>query len=513
MIPNILWQTWKTKSIPDSLKKDYDSWSKSNPQLKRNLVNDSECSSFVLEHFGEEVYKLYLALPQPVMRADFWRIAVVYIYGGYYSDLDITCNAPVKNFIDASVDAVFIREINNILNYFFGASAKHPVLKLALDHMINQMRHIKNTNVQDFGMHPLHQAVRDYYKVIGTNYINTDEVQFILDSDVRTSNKLIHNMASLFGDSDYESWRKRDKIMMQEREESNPILFFTTFNKNGYDLYGKEWVASFIAVANYYNKFRAKIYYEGFSPDIEHPSIEWVNYRATITHHDEWKKEYIQKTTHSDYVKTMTVRFSHKAFVIQHVLNNNSDDYLIWLDGDCVFKNADYTQFPKNILGDKFLACQIEHNHDLNHVESGILIFNGRHPDKEKFASEFKRWYDVKHVLDMSQPYDGFIVFKTLLTTSVSYVDLNAEYGKGGIQSDPSMTFCHPAIKSKFIHNIGWTGKNQYANWEYVFKRDDVYKKMETVLFGSNKNAISQQQKIRAYDKLQKLKGIKAKYS
>lgn len=506
MIPNKLWHTWKTHELPKSLKSQSDSWHRSNPHLKKTLMADAECSDFILKQFGESVHELYLALPQPIMRADFWRLAIVYVHGGYYSDLDIICNVHINELIVGTPRAVFTRELNNISNFFFGAEPKHPVLKQALDYMIEEAKNVTNKDIQSFGMHSLHRAVREYYEVVETNYVSNDEVFFINNEQVKSEKKFIHANASLLNsDVDYVSWRQTTKLMNQEREESNPILFFTTFNKNGYELYGKEWIRSFIVVANYYNKFHAKIYYEGFTPSIEHPSIEWIKYEKAIPHHSNWKKDYLNKTQHSDYVKTMTVRFSHKAFVIQHVLDNNDNDYLIWLDGDCVFKNADYTKFPKNILSDKFLACQLEHNHDLNHVESGILIFNGKHQDKIKFNEEFKKWYRVENILPMGQPYDGFLVYKSLLTSGLDYVNLNENYGRGGIQSDPNMTFCHPDIRNKFIHNIGWTGKNQYKNWQQIYERDDVYQKMNSMLFGNSKGDMLAKKK-RARDKLQKLK-------
>ena len=509
MIPDILWHTWKTHELPKSLKSQSDSWHRSNPQLKKTLMDDAECSDFILEHFGESIHQLYLALPQSIMRADFWRLAVVYIHGGYYSDLDIICNAHINDLIAGTPRGVFTRELNNISNFFFGAEPKHPVIKLALDYMIEEAKSVTNKDIQSFGMHSLHRAVREYYKVVETDCVSNDEVFFINNEQAKREKKFIHANASLLNsDEDYVSWRSGAALMNQEREESHPILFFTTFNKNGYELYGKQWIQSFIVVANYYNKFRAKIYYEGFKPTIDHPSIEWIKYEDAITDHDEWKRQYLAQTTHNDYVKTMTVRFSHKAFVIQHVLDNNSDDYLIWLDGDCVFKNADYTHFPKNVLSDKFLACQVEHNHDLNHVESGILIFNGKHPDKIKFNEEFKKCYRVENILPMGQPYDGFLVYKSLLTSGLDYVNLNEKHGRGGIQSDPNMTFRHPDIRNKFIHNIGWTGKNQYENWQQIYERDDVYQKMNLVLFGNSKGELLAKKK-RARDKLQKLKRVR----
>ena len=505
MIPNILWQTWKNKNIPDSLKKQSNSWNVSNPQLKKELMDDVECSLFIKKNFSDEVYDLYMALPQPIMRADFWRIAVLYIHGGYYSDLDIICNVSLSELIKNNPNAVFIKELNNISNFFIGATPKHPVLEKTLNYMIEESKRIVEKNVQDYGMHWLHRSVRDYYNVISTNYISDDSVFFIENETVKNQNKFIHTTASLSNkDSNYVSWRDTTDFMNFERQNTNDVLFFTTFNENGYNLYGKEWIKSFIRVSNYYTKFRAKIYYEGFNPTEEHPFITWIKYEDTILQHPKWKTEYLSKSNHTDYVKTMTVRFSHKAFVIQHALDNNNNDYLIWLDGDCVFKNSDYTNFPKNILQNKFLACQVEFSHDLNHVESGILIFDGKNSKTKKFNDEFKKWYSVDNILNMGQPYDGFLVYKSLLTSKLPYVNLNEKFG-GGIQSDPNMTFLHPEIKNKFIHNIGWTGKNQYENWESIYQRDDVYQRMKLILFGNSSGGMLRK-KITAQKKLEKLK-------
>lgn len=505
MIPSILWQTWKTQDIPGSVKKQADSWKISNPQLQIKLMDDQQCSDFILEHFGKNVHEQYHQLPLPIMRADFWRLAIVYIYGGYYSDLDITCNQNISSFINLKVDAVWMRELNNISNYFFGAKPKHPILKEAMDNMLFEAKYISNKEAISWGMHSLHSAIRKYYSVMETNYISNDEVEFILDSDVRNKGILIHAGASITGNSDYYSWRKSEKFMQEEREKSNNIIFFTTFNESGYELYGKSWIKTFIKVANYYNKFHAKIYYEGFKPKEHHQNIEWIDYGEAIPHHKQWKKDYISKTQHADYVKTMTIRFSHKAFVIQHALDNYKSDYLIWLDGDCIFKNENYTDFP-NMLDGKFMACQMEHARDLNHIESGILIFNGKHEHLKIWNEKFKENYKVENIVPMGEPYDGFIVYKTLKMTELPFIDLNADYNRG-IQSDPNETFLHPEICKRFHHNIGWTGKHQYSNWDIIKERDDIYKKMQNILFGNQQNKI--QKRKNSFSKLEELKRLR----
>jgi hypothetical protein len=497
MIPGILWQTWKTKNIPSSLVDQSNSWRNSNPQLKINLSDDVMCSDFILQNFGEDVHRLYEALPQPIMRADFWRIAVVYVNGGYYSDLDITCNKNLNEFVNSKVKAVFMRELNNIANFFFGAEPKHPVLKLALDYMIEEASIIIDKDTQSYGMHSLHRAVREYYSVIETNYPNNDDVQILNNEELKYNNILVHKAASITNKStDYNSWRVNNTIMQEKRKSACDILFFTTFNDNGYELYGKTWIETFIKISNYYPSIKAKIYYEGKQPQITHPNITYVNFANEIPQHEIWKDQLHKKSKHDDYVKTMIERFSYKSFVIQDVLSKHDDDYLIWLDGDCIFKTADYSDFPKNILEDKFLACQIEENWDLNHVESGILIFNGKHHDIKKFNGQFIKNYTFEELLPMGQPYDGFVIFRTLLMTGVNYVNLNKDYGRGGIQSDPNCTFQHPELKSKFIHNIGWTGKHQYKNWEDIFKKDTIYNKVQTFLFGNSPMIAAQRREI-----------------
>jgi len=486
-IPNILWQTWKTNSIPIELQAYHNSWRKSNPQLEIRLCDDTTCSDFIKQEFGTQIYFLYSALPHPIMRADFWRLAILYIHGGYYADLDLACNAPIQTFVNQTVPAVFMRELNNIANFFIAAEPGHPVIKQALDYMIAEAEQITDKDTQSYGMHSLHRAVREYYQVIGTNYPNDSRVQILLNEKLKGENKLVHNQASLTGSTDYQSWRDYDRMLQDKRSRISDIMFFTTFNENGYDLYGKKWIESFIRVANVYPTIRAKIYYEGKTEiEYRHPNLEIVNFKQTIPYHRAWRDNFLRASRHDDYVKTMTVRFSYKSFVIQHALENLTNRYLIWLDGDCVFKAADYENFPANVLQGKFLACQVEENWDLNHVESGILIFDSHHPYTKKFNEMFKKNYSVEELVPMGQPYDGFVVFRSLLMSRLEYANLNQGYGRGGIQSDPSHTFLNPEIRSRFIHNIGWTGKHQYENWEEVFNRDDIYRHVQRFLFGNS---------------------------
>lgn len=268
-----------------------------------------------------------------------------------------------------------------------------------------------------------------------------------------------------------------------------PIKFITTFSKSGYEVYGKTWLES----------FRQNVKDENISVDLyidfnipSQEKINRVNYEDAIPHHKNWMKEFELKYKGAMYNKKMGMRFSYKSFVMQQALDSNTGCYLIWLDGDCIFKpNQDFSTFAKDLLDGKFIAVQRERVGGDDHCESGIVLFDTDHPDKQKFNSQFKTNYEISNVIQMGSPYDGFIIYKSL--NGIDYIDLNDGYSKGGIQSDPNETFLHPEINKRFLHNIGVTGKSQYDSWGKYSNTDEYFKLIQ----GRNKKTPEEIRQIR----------------
>lgn len=266
----------------------------------------------------------------------------------------------------------------------------------------------------------------------------------------------------------------------------NKTTFITTFNEIGYELYGKAWIKTFIEKTTNQNVY-AKIYCENFTPDpVDCERIDFLDFYKEIPEHLEWKIRYVMTTPHLKYTKNMTVRFSFKAFVIQHALQNIDSDYIIWLDGDCIFTGNDYENLASEIIGDCLLACQVEKYKDKNsnvgHIESGILVFNAKHNDKNIFLEKHKEYYKIENINLMPNdsvdliidgdttwtehgPYDGFIMHKTISNLNLKIVNLNNDdTGVNSFIADPNETFTHPSLKYRFVHNIGHIGKNNYPS-------------------------------------------------
>ena len=91
------------------------------------------------------------------------------------------------------------------------------------------------------------------------------------------------------------------------------------------------------------------------------------------------------------------------------------------------------------------------------HIESGILIFNQKHPDRKRFNDYFKKCYTDDIIHQIKYPLDTYLMYKTLTDLKISYNDLNKDrpLKMRYITSDPNMTFLHPEIKPRFSHLIG----------------------------------------------------------
>lgn len=253
-----------------------------------------------------------------------------------------------------------------------------------------------------------------------------------------------------------------------------PIKFVTTFSKSGYHVYGKTWIESFLDKTKAYPNITAKIYVNNMPvDDFNFDKITVAEYHSSIPDYNKWLEIFKTHSKHDQWNKDLAIKFAFKSFVMLAELKNTADGYVIWLDADCVFLSDDFDNWPEQLLNNTFLACQREHGSE--HVESGIIIFDAGHLEKQRYIDKFESLYMLPEEFNnFGQFFDGFAIGRTLNTINVPYVNLNEQYGIRGIQSDPNCTFLNPEIKSRFVHNIGITGKRQYNDWEQ-YKHDPFF--------------------------------------
>ena len=95
VIPQIIFQTWHTKSLPPLMFRAVQKIRKHNPNFQYRLYDDNDCRIFIKKHFKPDVLDAYDRLIPGAYKADLWRYCVLFIRGGIYLDIKY---APYKGF-------------------------------------------------------------------------------------------------------------------------------------------------------------------------------------------------------------------------------------------------------------------------------------------------------------------------------------------------------------------------------------------------------------------------------
>jgi mannosyltransferase OCH1-like enzyme len=219
MIPKIIWQTHKTFEPPFISLPYIKTWIEKNPDFSWYYFDDIKCDSFIADHFSEEFVNMYRSLPYGVMKSDAWRIAIIYVYGGIYADLDTTCLKPANEWLkDYNFVASLETPHTNIGNFAFAAEPKHPIIYNCLQNLLINYNHPNYLNkieytptpIQNYGQHSFHTGVTEYCNnsendLTGVKIYNSEDNAFTMYPNDKTF--VHHHCGSLHWHNGYESWR------------------------------------------------------------------------------------------------------------------------------------------------------------------------------------------------------------------------------------------------------------------------------------------------------------------
>ena len=239
-IPKLVWQT--AKSFPHVNSHPLiKSIITLNPDYEWLFMDDDRCNQFIKDNFNSDFYNMYNSLPFGVMKADVWRVAVVYVYGGVYVDIDCECSKPFSEWLNEKDKLIVAieRENGSLCNFAFASSPKNPVLLSVLNNFMKLynsdlfLDKSQTTPIQNFGQLGFSDGILEYYNMTGqehtrlggtSNYYNenanvqADNTKFILKQDnIFTPHKyastcIFHCSASIkWRNDDYDSWRNQEK--------------------------------------------------------------------------------------------------------------------------------------------------------------------------------------------------------------------------------------------------------------------------------------------------------------
>ena len=168
MIPKRIFCTHVSEHTLDlKLRYCIDLMKKLHPDWDFVFFSDGDCEDFVRRECPEflELYQWY---PRPVLKADLFRLLVVWRLGGFYLDtdflpkeaLDPLCDEAAvfayEHVIDqAEYDLRYPRwmrtreQTRTLANYAFGAEPGHPFVRAILDELISRTRALEVEDVTD----------------------------------------------------------------------------------------------------------------------------------------------------------------------------------------------------------------------------------------------------------------------------------------------------------------------------------------------------------------------------
>ncbi|VVT53959.1 uncharacterized protein SAPINGB_P003836 [Magnusiomyces paraingens] len=108
--PAYIWQTWK-QSLDDpkfdgKFRENVNSWRDKNSGFVHEVMSD-DMAHAIIQHLYmnvPQVIEAFQAMPENILRADFFRYLILLARGGIYSDVDTQALKPVPNWIPENVD-------------------------------------------------------------------------------------------------------------------------------------------------------------------------------------------------------------------------------------------------------------------------------------------------------------------------------------------------------------------------------------------------------------------------
>lgn len=130
-----------------------DRWRVLNPEYEIRLYDDNACITFLKDAFTQKHVDIFNFIPDGAIKADFWRICVLYIYGGVYSDADNVPLVSLNKVIEKDADLVTCSSYWDRMQFNFNPNfiVAHPgdtILKQCIDWYVNKYENKYKNKIQ-----------------------------------------------------------------------------------------------------------------------------------------------------------------------------------------------------------------------------------------------------------------------------------------------------------------------------------------------------------------------------
>jgi mannosyltransferase OCH1-like enzyme len=182
MYPKVIYFCNKNITEKDLISSN--NWKKLNPEYKIKLYDDEMIKSFLLKEFGELYVNIFDYLKDGPIKADFWRICILYNKGGIYSDIDNLPLVSLSNFIEEDIDFATCSSYwtYNFNPNFIISTKNNIILKKSIDWYINKYNNKDKYDYWDWSIMNCFTQVlnlENYTKEYGIYQLDDMKIQII----------------------------------------------------------------------------------------------------------------------------------------------------------------------------------------------------------------------------------------------------------------------------------------------------------------------------------------------
>lgn len=181
-IPKIIYQTFRTDKLPFVTRQFIKLMKLRNPSYRYEFYDDARIDTFFKTEYEQEVREAYAKIDIGAVKADFFRYAILYKYGGVYLDVDGYSIRNLDKMIRPDDRGIVTHEGNPELyaQYALVFDKGHPFLKRTMEKIMDNIKHnrfphdghqMTGPTVYTMAVNEcIAEKITDEYRIWGTDY-------------------------------------------------------------------------------------------------------------------------------------------------------------------------------------------------------------------------------------------------------------------------------------------------------------------------------------------------------
>ena len=191
-IPKIIHQSYKI-GVKKPMFNAINTWKCMNINYEYKYWHDDGCYNFLVEYFDEKVLDAYNFLYAGAFKSDIFRLCVLYIYGGIWTDISSLCEYPLDKIItNEKLNLLVVKDnpsqvyYGNIYQAFIIVEANSFIIKSILDFTVDRVinHNHYNTIYPDLVNQPIAVTGPTIFAIGLNKFLERPDLELIKDSSV-----------------------------------------------------------------------------------------------------------------------------------------------------------------------------------------------------------------------------------------------------------------------------------------------------------------------------------------